>query len=204
MENKRIRLIINIIVLLIVAAGIAGLVYWRITSARVYVEKAVVSAPIINLSAKAGGILEEVFVKEGDMVEDNAPIVRVGNELIKAQSSGLILTMSSEIGTNFAPGQTVASMIDPAKLRVVGQVAEDKGLKDIKIGQTAIFTVDAFGSEQYTGTVDEISATANEGDIVFNISNARQENNFDVKIRFDIARYPELKNGMSAKIWIYK
>jgi multidrug resistance efflux pump len=204
MENTRIRLIIIIIILLLVAAGIAGLIYWRITSARVYVDKAVISAPLINLPAKTGGILEEVFAKEGDIISDNAPVARVGNELIKAQNSGLILTLSSEIGANFSPGQTVATMIVPTKLRVVGQVAEDKGLKDIRIGQTAIFTVDAFGSKQYTGTVDEISPTANQGDIVFNISNARQENNFDVKIRFDITQYPELKNGMSAKLWIYK
>jgi hypothetical protein len=87
---------------------------------------------------------------------------------------------------------------------VVGQVQEDKGLSQIKVGQSAIFTVDAFGSKQYSGIVDEISPTYNQGDIVFNISGARQEMNFDVKIRFDETQYPELKNGMSAKLWIYK
>ena len=95
-------------------------------------------------------------------------------------------------------------MIDPEQLRVTGQVEEDKGLKDIKVGQTAIFTVDAFGSKKYSGIVDQINPTADSGDIVFNISNTRQENNFDVKIRFDSNQYPELKNGMSAKLWIYK
>ena len=95
-------------------------------------------------------------------------------------------------------------MINPNDLRVVGQVEEDKGLKDIKIGQSAIFTVDAFGSKQYSGIVDQINPTSDAGDIVFNISNTRQENNFDVKIRFDVNQYPELKNGMSAKLWIYK
>ena len=74
--------------------------------------------------------------------------------------------------------------------------------KDLKIGQQAIFTVDAFGSKQYSGIVDEISPTSDAGDIVFNISGTRQEMNFDVKVRFNTTQYPELKNGMSAKVWI--
>jgi len=77
-------------------------------------------------------------------------------------------------------------------------------LSDIKVGQSAIFTVDAFGSKQYSGIVDQINPTSDTGDIVFNISGTRQEMNFDVKVRFDVNQYPELKNGMSAKLWIYK
>ena len=209
-ENKNIKAggrnkIIAIVgAVVVVAIALAGFIYWNITSARTYVENASISAPVVTLSTKTGGVLQEIFAKEGDMVQDNAPIARVGNELIKSQNSGTVLTINSDIGANFAPGQAVATMIDPAQLRVVGQVQEDKGLKDIQIGQTAIFTVDAFGSKEYTGIVDQINPSANQGDIVFNISNTRQENNFDVKVRFDISQYPELKNGMSAKIWIYK
>jgi len=140
----------------------------------------------------------------GDIVNMNAPIARVGNELIKAKSAGQILSVSTNIGASFGPTQAVATMINPNDLRIVGQVKEDKGLKDIKIGQTAIFTVDAYGSKQYQGIVDEISPTSNAGDIVFNISDTRQENNFNVKVRFSTTQYPELKNGMSAKLWIYK
>jgi len=43
-----------------------------------------------------------------------------------------------------------------------------------------------------------------EGDVVFNISDKREVKQFDVKVRFDISKYPELKNGMSAKMWIKK
>jgi multidrug resistance efflux pump len=159
---------------------------------------------VTNLSASTGGTLQEVFVNVGDTVQNSAPIARVGDELIKANSDGQILSIDTNIGDNFAPGQTVATMIDPEALRVVGQVEEDKGLKDIKIGQEAIFTVDAFGSKEYSGIVDQINPTSDTGDIVFNISGTRQEQNFDVKVRFDVSQYPELKNGMSAKLWIYK
>jgi multidrug resistance efflux pump len=203
-KSTRAKIIAVIAVAVVILGGIGGLIYWSIISSRVYVENSSISAPVTNLSSKAGGSLEQVFVNVGDIVRDSAPIARVGNELIKANSDGQVLSIDTNIGDNFTPGQTVATMVDPEALRVVGQVQEDKGLKDIKIGQEAIFTVDAFGSKQYSGIVDQISPTSNAGDIVFNISNTRQENNFDVKVRFDVTQYPELKNGMSAKLWIYK
>ncbi|MCX6724002.1 MAG: HlyD family efflux transporter periplasmic adaptor subunit [Candidatus Staskawiczbacteria bacterium] len=198
------KIIILVAVILVVLGSIVGFIYWNTTSGRVYVENSAVSAPVINLSPTVGGVLQEVFVNVGDQVQTSAPIARIGNELIKAKSSGQILSIDINIGDNFGANQTVATMINPDDLRIVGQVQEDKGLKDIKVGQTAIFTVDAFGSKQYSGIVDQISPTSNAGDIVFNISNTRQENDFDVKVRFNVSQFPELKNGMSAKLWIYK
>jgi len=203
-KSTRNKIIAVIAIVVVILASVGGLIYWNIVSSRVYVENSSISAPVINLSATTGGTLQEVFVNVGDTVQTSAPLARVGNELIKAKSDGQILSIDTNIGDNFTPGQAVATMINPDDLRVVGQVQEDKGLKDIKIGQEAIFTVDAFGSKEYSGIVDQISPTSNTGDIVFNISNTRQENDFDVKIRFDVSQYPELKNGMSAKLWIYK
>jgi multidrug resistance efflux pump len=204
MGKNRNKIIAVVSVAVIILAGIAGLIYWNIISSRVYIEKASISATVVNLSPVVGGTLQEVFINAGDSVNMSAPIARVGNELIKAKSGGQILSVNTNTGASFGPGQTVASMIDPEDLRAIGQVQEDKGLKDIKVGQQAIFTVDAFGSKEYSGIVDEISPTSNAGDIVFNISGARQEQDFNIKVRFNTAQYPELKNGMSAKLWIYK
>jgi multidrug resistance efflux pump len=203
-KGTRNKIIAVISIVIIVAAGIGGLLYWNITSSRVYIENSSISAPVTNLSPTVGGTLEEVYVNVGDTVLNSAPIARVGDELIKAPSDGQILSINTNIGASFASGQAVATMINPDDLRVVGQVEEDKGLSQIKIGQQAIFTVDAFGSKEYTGFVDQINPTADQGDIVFNISGTRQEMNFDVNVRFDVNQYPELKNGMSAKLWIYK
>ncbi len=203
-KANRTRIIAAASIIVIVLAGIGGLIYWNVVSQRVYIENASVSAPVANLSPLVGGTLQEVFVNVGDQVQNSAPIARVGNELIKAKSAGQILSLNNDIGASFGPGQVVATMINLDDLRVVGQVEEDKGLSQIEVGQNAIFTIDAFGSKEYQGIVDEISPTSDAGDIVFNISNTRQEMNFDVKVRFDTAQYPELKNGMSAKLWIYK
>ena len=108
------------------------------------------------------------------------------------------------------PGQAVGNqdsivkIIDPQQLRVIGTVDETKGLSDIRLGQKVTFTVDAFPSKEYHGVVDSISPTARSSDIVFSISDKRAQSQFDVKVKYDIYAYPELENGMSAKMWIYK
>jgi multidrug resistance efflux pump len=168
------------------------------------VEDAKIYAPATSLYSKSAGTLQEVFVNAGDSVKINAPIARIGNELIKAKSDGLILTINTNIGGTFGATTAVATMINPDELRVVGKTQEDKGLKYLKVGQEAYFTVDAFGSQKYYGILDEVSETSNEGDIVFSISDQREEKSFDVKVRFNVEQYSELKNGMSAKLWIYK
>jgi multidrug resistance efflux pump len=154
------------------------------------------------LAPKAAGSLEEIYVHEGDVISADTVVARVGNALIKSDVSGTVISVNNAIGTIFNPGQAVVSMVQNDQLRVVGQLAEDKGLKDVKIGQTATFTVDAFGSKKYYGVVDEISSTSRDSGVAFNISDKREAKIFNIKIRFDGSAYSELKNGMSAKIWI--
>jgi multidrug resistance efflux pump len=184
--------------------GLVALFYLYLTQSRVYIEKSSLIAQSIDLSSPGGGVLEKMFVKVGDNVSANEPVAQIGNDIVKAKQSGIIISVKDDIGKNFAPYEAVATMINPEDLRVVAQVEEDKGLADIRVGQLAYFTVDAFGSKKYSGIVDEISPTARSGDVVFNISSARQQQEFNVKIRFNVSDYPELKNGMSAKVWIYK
>jgi multidrug resistance efflux pump len=197
------KLIIGAIAFVVISLS-AGLIYWSVIQGRVYTDKAEISAATTNLSPVNTGVLEEVFVNQGDEVAANQNIARVGDETIKAKSDGIVVMINDNIGTSFNAGEAVASMINPSDLRVVGHIEEDKGLKDIEIGQPVVFTVDAFGSKKYYGVVDEISDTSRESGIVFNISDKREVKQFDIKVRFDINQYSELKNGMSAKIWIYK
>ena len=76
-------------------------------------------------------------------------------------------------------------------------------LDRLQVGDPVTFTVDAFGSKQFSAVVDEISPTSQQSQVVFNISDQRAEQQFDVKARFDTTANPELKNGMSARMWIY-
>jgi multidrug resistance efflux pump len=192
----------SIIAVIIVAAA-SGFIYWRITSQSVAVDNASIEAPEIDLAPSQAGILEEIYVQAGDEVNQNATVARVGDELIKAKVAGLVISTSQKIGEQVNTNETVVAMIDPGALRVVGQVDEDKGLSRIQVGDSVSFTVDAFGNKQYSAVVDEISPTSEQSQIVFNISDQRQVKQFDVKARFDPSVYPELKNGMSARMWIY-
>ncbi len=181
----------------------AGLIYWMTENTRVYIDTAMVEAPVISLSPTSAGRLENVFVNEGDEVSANMPVAQVGNELVKTKIAGIITSVPDQIGAEVSPGQEVIEMIDPSQLRVVGKIDENKGLSRIAVGDPASFTVDAFGGKEYTGIVDEISPTSVQSGIVFNISDQRPTQQFAVKVRFDQSAYPELKNGMSARIWIY-
>jgi multidrug resistance efflux pump len=185
------------LVLLVIALG-GGIGAYLYLSMR-----ATIQAPEIDLAPTTNGILENMYVKAGDTVTANEVVARVGDELIQTKIAGVVTKADATIGQQYTAGQTVVAMIDPTALRTVGQIDENKGLNRIAVGQYAVFTVDAFGSQKFTGIVDEVSPEAQSSDVVFQISDAREEQVFDVKVRFDTTQYPELKNGMSAKMWVY-
>ncbi len=197
--------IIKILIASVLVVAVLGLVYYGFFVAnKIAVEKAAISASSIDLASQIGGTLEEVMVKPGDSVQVDQVVARVGNELIKTTLAGEVIAVKDNFGKSIAKGESVVTMIDRGDLRVEGRLAEDKGLKDVKLGQKVVFTVDAYGGKKYFGIVDEISPTSKESDLAFSISDKREKKDFIIKVRFNYEAYPELKNGMSAKIWIYK
>jgi multidrug resistance efflux pump len=199
--------ILVIMVAILVLGILGGALYWYVSSESVYIDQSVIQAPLVNLSPANSGNLQAVFVKAGDMVVADEPVAQVGDEIVKAKTAGQIVSIDQNIGEyeNSMTGQAiVATMVDPTQLRVVGHLDETKGLADVQVGEKAVFTVDTFGSRQYEGIVDEVSPTSRQSDVVFDISDQRPTNEFDVYVRFDPSKYPELKNGMSARIWVYK
>lgn len=191
-------------IVVVLGGGIAGLSYYAVSLRTVYIDKAQIEAPVVNLAPTAAGTLRGIYVTPGQVVPANTVVAQVGVELIKTTAGGLVLNTEGDVGKLVPAGQTIVEVIDPTALRVVGQVQEDKGFADIKVGQPATFTIDAFGGKQFTGVVDEIAPVSNAGDVVFSVSDKRQEQDFDVKIKFDTSAHPELKQGMSAKLWVYK
>lgn len=194
-------IIIAFLICLVIVLG----AYWYVSAKTVYIDLSEIQAPVISLSPAASGQLQAVFVNVGETVTANQPIARVGDEVVESQTSGEIVSVDQNIGEfeNAMTGQAVvATMIDPTQLRVVGRLDEDKGLSAVNVGDVAKFTVDAFGSKEYYGVVDEIGQIA-QGDTTSNIFSQRPTDQFNVYVRFDPARYPELKDGMSARIWVY-
>lgn len=204
-KSKRRSVAFAILGVIIVAGAVGGGIYWYVSSQTVYIDQSVIQAPVINLSPTNSGPLQAVFVNVGDIVTANQPIARVGDEIIESKTSGEIVSVDKNIGESENPlsGQAVvATMIDPTQLRVVGHLDENKGLSNVAVGDVAKFTVDTFGSKVYYGVVDEVGQTS-QVSVTSNIFNQRPVNEFNVYVRFDPAKYPELKDGMSARIWVY-
>ena len=193
----------SIMGIVVIAALLGGFIFWQSSKNTVFIENSFVEAPVISLSSDTPGTLNALYVTEGQAIGANTPVALVGTATVNSKQNGIVISAPNQIGTYFNPGQTIVSMIHPDDLRIVGAVDENKGLSDVQVGQKATFTVDAFGSKVYTGVVDEISSTSDDTGVLFSISDKRPTEKFDVKVRFDVAAYPELKNGMSAKITVY-
>lgn len=202
-ELKRRLTIFGSIAIVIIIAGVVG-AYFILSAGRVSIDTASIAAPLIQLAPTGSGRLNAVYVNAGDTVAANAPVAEVGTEIITAKVAGLIVNVNDTVGANVAPGEAIVTEIDPSQLRVVGSIDENKGLSQIKVGDPVHFTVDAFGSKTFMAVVDEIAPTSNASDVVFSVSDKRAEQSFDVKARFDTSAYPQLKNGMSARMTVYQ
>jgi multidrug resistance efflux pump len=144
------------------------------------------------------------MVQEGDSVGTSRTLAVIDGKELHATTHGIVVSLNNVPGQIVSSQNPVLKMIEPKELRLIGHIDEDKGLSEIIPGQQVIFTVDAFSSRQYQGIIDHIIPTAHQSDIVFSISDQREVRQFDVVARFNVDAYPELKNGMSAKMWVYK
>lgn len=183
---------------------IVGAFYLVITNNQIYTDKADIEAPLISISAIQEGTLQKMLVENGQQIASDTPVAQVADQILRSNEAGLVVSAESVEGKTVNAGEPVVFIIHPENLRVVAHVDEDKGLSGIRVGQLVNFTVDTFGSKKYTGIVDEISVSSRQSGVVFNISDQREVKQFDVKIKFDVKKYPELKNGMSAKVTIFK
>jgi multidrug resistance efflux pump len=202
--KSRIPLMVAAAIVLVIGGGIGALAYLAVSSQSVYIENSNIEAPSIPLAPTTAGTLQQVYVSVGDTIPANTVVAEVGTELIQSTIAGLIITTDTNIGSQIMAGAPVVTMIDPTQLRVDGQLQEDKGLANVAVGDRATFTVDAFPGKTYDGVVSEVSPTSQASDVVFQVSDQREEQIFDVEVAYDVTKYPELKNGMSAKIWVYK
>ncbi len=139
---------LGLLTAVIILGALGGGIYWYATKDRISIDKSEITATKIFLASKTGGTLDEIMVKSGDRIGENYPVARLGSQLITSDRGGIVVDVNDNIGKNFNPGEAIVTMIYPEELRVVGHIDENKGLKDIQVGQTAIFTVDAFDSKQ--------------------------------------------------------
>jgi len=193
------RFLIVVVVLLLIGSYV---VYEKI-SGRIFIDDSLIQAPIITISPTSPGKVQEIDVNEGQRVQKGDQLAVVGSEAIRADSDGLIVSAPNITGSTVTSSTQLIQMIQPVDIRVAGTLDENKGLDQIRTGQVVSFTVDAFPGKTYWGYVDEISPTAKTAQLSFSISSERPTQQFIVYARFDSSQYPEIKNGMSAKMTVF-
>lgn len=203
-QIKKHPLMAEFALILFIALVIGGFLYWQNLQSKIFIEKAEINAPIIAISPPVSGTIDKFYVSEGDQVSPGQRLAKVGDTILDAKTSGIITWIQNTPGQFASPQTPIIKMYDPQQLRVVGRIQEDKGLSELHAGQRVVFTVDAFGSKEYAGTLETIGVTPRQSDIVFSISDKREAREFEVKALFDYSNYSEIKNGMSAKMWVYK
>jgi multidrug resistance efflux pump len=200
-KNKNFLKITGIVCLLAILAGVY--VFYQKTTGRVFIDKSIIQAPVITISPTLSGKVQEIDVKEGQLVQNGDTLAIVGSETLRADTDGLIISASDLTGSTVNPQTQLIQMIRPVNMRVVGTIDEDKGLNDIRVGQVVSFSIDALSGNTYWGYVDEISPSALAPAFSFSTSTERSVQQFTVYAKFDSAQYPAIKNGMSAKMVIY-
>jgi multidrug resistance efflux pump len=200
-KKKWVQTLTGIILITTIFVGV--LIYKNISS-RISTDEAVISAPLINIGPTSSGILDAVYVRLGDTVTSGENLASVSGEILSAKVSGKIIEVTNSPGQVFTPTQPVIKMIDPTELRVVATIKENEGLVSINPGDPVSFTVDAFPGKNYVGIVESISPTSVDSGVVFSISDKREVKQFEVKIKYDVSENVDFKNGMSAKVKIYK
>ncbi len=193
----------SLVAIAVIFGALGGFLYWHKVQSEVTIDTSYLSAPSATIASLSGGTLNAMYVKEGDRVAPNAPVAQIGNETLFTKEGGIVVGDPHVLGSFFAPGQKIVSVINDQKMRVVGTIEETKGLSKIQAGQRVVFTVDTFGNKKYEGLVDEISPVSDDAGVAFSISDKRPVKKFDVYVRFNAATYPELKSGMSARMTVY-
>ena len=197
-------IVLGILVVLVAGGLFFGVRYAIETQTKISIETAEISAPLIGLGPETPGILKTVYVNEGDRVSVGQQLFNVGDRVTVARSAGIVTTIQNTPGQWASNASVIVQMYDPTTLRLVGHLQEDQGLSEVKVGQKVSFTLDAYGGQSYAGSVESIAKTADQASIAFSISDKRVEKQYAVKAVFDVNAYPEIRNGMSARMTIFK
>lgn len=192
-----------LLVIVVAVALISGYIFYELLRDRVPIEDSLIQAPIITLSPETPGQISDIKVYEGEKVKRGDTLAIVGTSSLNAYQDGLVVSVDNEIGSIASAQTPVVQMINFADMRVAGTIDENKGLNKIEIGQIVSFTVDALPGQTFWGYIDEIDPTAKQTQLQFSVSSERPTQQFIVYARFNAYQYPQILNGMSAKMTVY-
>jgi HlyD family secretion protein len=113
------------------------------------------------------------------------------NATIRAPIDGVVVERDGEIGRAVADvtssgGTIIAVVADDRRIRLIAEVDEND-IADVRVGQEALLSIDAFPSEEFRGRVRKISSAG---------STAGNVSNFEVEV--ELERDERLRVGMSS------
>ena len=199
-QPKALRILISVF---IIVAIIGGFILYEMFANRVSIEDSLIQAPIVSISPDAAGKIMTIDVHPGEKVTKGQALAVVGTSTLTAYEDGLIVSTDNEIGSIATAQTPVVEMINLSDMQVAGTIDENKGLNQIRVGQAVSFTVDALPGRSFWGYIDEISPTAKSTALQFTVSSSRPTQQFVVYANFDAYKYPQILNGMSAKMTVY-
>ncbi len=199
-QPRVLRILISVFIII---AIIGGFIFYEMFANRVSIEDSLIQAPIVSISPDAVGKIMVIDVHPGEKVTKGQALAVVGTSTLTAYEDGLIVSTDNEIGSIATAQTPVVEMINLSDVQVAGTIDENKGLNQIRVGQAVSFTVDALPGRSFWGYIDEISPTAKSTALQFTVSSSRPTQQFMVYANFDAYKYPQILNGMSAKMTVY-
>lgn len=193
----------SFMIFLVIIAVVSIAFYLNAKSGKITIENSIISAQLINIAPSSPGKMDEMNVYENEIVKKGDPLMTVGGQTTYADADGLIVMANNQVGGMVSAQSPSIQMINPSDIRVAGTIDENKGLNEVKVGQVVSFTVDAYPGKKYWGYVDEVSPSAKQTQTAFSISSERPTQQFVIYARFDTTSFPEIKNGMSAKMTVF-
>lgn len=170
MNEKRKKLMIVILIVMIGALGAVGFNYWYSNTYYVTTEDARVDGDLIKVSPQISGKLLEFNVEEGDSVLQDQivgrqemgslPDTNVDQSIIRAPISRIVIKKNGHVGEIEAAGQSVALIVDPQKLYITANIEETK-LGKVKQGQNVDITIDQIEGKNLTGKVKYVGKASN-------------------------------------------
>lgn len=121
--------------------------------------------------------------------------VQVGYAVVKAPRAGTIVSLTTNVGQNVAPGRTVVTMVDPSDVFVRVFVPEPR-IGEVSVGQQV--TVSSSSTPDITGTVTFIASTAEFTPNTVQTEDQRVNLVFEVRVRLDDTS--QIKAGMPADV----
>jgi multidrug resistance efflux pump len=161
MRNKAV--IYGILAAMILSLGGVSFYYWYKNTHYVDTENAHVDGTIVKVSPQISGIITEMYVEEGDLLQKGALIARQvdytlspGSNLdlsvIKSPISGTVIKKIGNVGEVGVPGSPVAMLADLNNLYITANIEETE-LARVKPGQAVEFTIDSTPGIKYSGWV---------------------------------------------------